>query len=121
MDYKTVYDKIIQTYYRDEIKPMDPEFCFCGTIADGAGWYVGDVNYSLNEYEQMEHALFVGIKEIDGRYWSVRDELENYPNMTESGIFNGMVKALEVLRGIHISRGEKIDEEVTFKKRELQL
>jgi len=47
MTYKQAYDKIIDAYFKDEIKPMDSNFCFCGTLHGAKrGWRSGDKNYS---------------------------------------------------------------------------
>lgn len=121
MDYKTAEDKIIQAYFRDEIKPLQPQFCFCGTLAGGDKWYKGDVNYNYPEYHRMEMALFSGIEKIDGVNWcdNSRGEWdEENPSVSEDGLFNGMQEALKTLKKIHIDRGENI-EPVPFKKRQL--
>lgn len=121
MTYKEAEDKIIQAYFRDEIKPLQAQFCFCGTLANGDEWYIGDANYNGPQYIEMEHALFRGIEKIDGRRWSYNKNGrwdDKNPSITEAGLFNGMCAALDVLKQIHIDRGENIDP-VPFKKRQL--
>ena len=34
MTYNEAYSKIIDAYFRDEIRAMDSNFCFCGTLTD---------------------------------------------------------------------------------------
>lgn len=64
----------------------------------------------------MEDALFAGIIDVNGDEGFVPSSM-NY----EEGLFEGMVKALEVLKEIHRSRGENVDEEIqAFTKRNLQ-
>lgn len=119
MTYKEAEDKIIQAYFRDEIRPMECRFCFCGTLHGNADWNISSGNgpYSVKEYEKMELALFAGIQDVDGYRWHIGC-FQGYPYMSEEGLFNGMAKAIEALRQIHIDRGENIDP-VPFKKREL--
>ncbi len=134
--YREQYDKIIQAYFRDEIQPYNRQFCFCGTL----GYMKGDIfssrwDYQLYhqlEYANMERALLTIIRNetigangsqsifIDGEECSIlRTVIANHKNY-ETALFNGMCAALEVLKEIHISRGEKIDEDIPqFTKRNL--
>lgn len=123
--YSEQYDKIINAYFKDEIQPLEAKFCFCGTLADNSDeWcnirYSRRCNYFMfytgNEYVMMERALLDTLqKGINGEVVSY-EELNGY----EERLFNGMAAALEVLKQIHIKRGEIIDEAPQFKKRELQ-
>lgn len=114
MTFKEAYDKIIEAYFKDEIKPFEAEFCVCGTLHGSSCWqWAEDSPYSNLQYIKMEHALFRGIKEIDGRNWSAAEFVNS-----ELAIFTGMSMAIDVLREIHESRGEVI-EPFEFKKREL--
>ncbi len=123
--YKQAYDKIIQAYFRDEIKPMDARFCFCGTLNDNIGEWGeynlsgndGDgIHYSYNEMVTMENALFKGIRQ--DRVITVFEAMKLIDS--EDALFSGMCAALDVLKEIHRSRGEDVDEELTpFTKREL--
>ncbi len=129
--YKEQYDKIIQAYFRDEIKPYRMSFCFCGTLTGGNSWtrYIDNSwsPYKGKEFSAMENALLSTIKKLTiggdpleiflGAYG--QREVANHPNY-ETALFEGMCAALEVLKEIHISRGEKIDEEIPqFTKRNL--
>ncbi len=129
-NYREQYDKIIQAYFRDEIEICDSEFCFCGTLSPtGRKWntspnfswgkdsyqdhkYDHPQPYTLSEYKRMEWAL-VDTKNDYAAHNGIRSDHED-------AIFMGMSAALEVLKQIHISRGEKIDEDIPqFTKREL--
>lgn len=129
MTYKQAYDKIIDAYFKDEIRPMNPSFCFCGTLDGGSDdWcYAKGLFYTKKEYVKMEYALLIkllpfGIEEDGGHshpgQWSgdLYTEKEGY----EDTLFSGMSAALDVLKQIHLDRGEIIDDPIeTFKKREL--
>lgn len=116
MTYNEAYDKIIDAYFKDEIQPMDPEFCFCGTISPNHWWRMQDMHpeikypYSANEYMKMEYALFCGIGLLIG---------DNYDLFYEDALFKGMCAALEVLKQIHESRGEVVEEDRRLQKRVL--
>lgn len=120
LTYKQSYDKIIDAYFKDEIQPFNPEFCFCGTLCDGSNWFNG-VSYP----EVMEHCPYSGYtglqlgimgKSLLDRVWNVPTSDESY----EDELFAGMSAALDVLKQIHIERGEVIDEDIpAFTKREL--
>jgi len=132
MNYKQAYDKIIEAYFKDEIKPFTTHFCFCGTLSGGNElWifrsYLPGYNppYSYEEFGNMEKALFSAFPEIEwhdnGCVSGDRDEeIKNQPDYEEK-IFAGMCAAIDVLKEIHRSRGENVDEGVTpFVKRELK-
>lgn len=122
--FRESYDKIIEAYFKDEIKPMKADFCICGTLAGNSDWYNANRKlgspYSRREYRLLESALFEGIRIVDGNAWADADPVLNVfcANLTEGALFNGMSMALDVLRKIHESRGEVI-ESFEFKKREL--
>lgn len=120
MNYQTAYNKIIDAYFKDEIKPFEAKFCFCGTLCDNSSkWFRSYVNmsgvrrhkdfgdYSGNDYYRMEQVLLNNVSCTQGtpRY--------------EASLFAGMSAALDVLKQIHIERGEAIDEVPVFVKREL--
>lgn len=131
MKYKQAYDKIIDAYFRDEIKPYDLQFCFCGTLAIADPrrrfdrWnYATACNYSEQpysklEFQKMEAALLVslGNKSPSIFYWDGLGIDWDHPDY-ENRLFIAMSAALDVLKEIHRSRGENVDEELTpFTKR----
>lgn len=144
MKYNEAYNKIIEAYFNDEIEPYDSQFCFCGSLAGGENWKTA--GYSNAQLRKMEAALletihgdtigfigkpvyvtemFTGMAGDHLAYYETQQEngseskVKSHPNY-ESALFGGMVKALEVLKQIHIERGEVIDETPAFTKRQLQ-
>src|ERR1035438_8380540 len=103
LTYQEAYNKIIDAYFKDEIEPMDPEFCFCGTLSPDRFWYIcgnQKYNYSKIEYTLMEEALFSGFPEVE--YVGITDieidgQIHNVENY-EDKLFNGMCASLEVLK-----------------------
>src|SRR6187431_3627039 len=99
MIYNEAYNKIIEAYFKDEIKPYDSSFCFCGTLADNTAHWFGSTlgrfhrdyaGYKGLEYLRMERALLDTIQGANGDY--------------ETLLFLGMSAALDVLKQIHIER-----------------
>jgi hypothetical protein len=125
MKYSEAYDKIIQAYFKDEIKPWDASFCFCGNLCDKSNsWYLksGYENnnhvshgYKGKELHRMERALLDTLYSLK----IFAGTPTNTPSF-ENGLFKGMSAALDELKQIHIERGEVIDETPAFNKRQLQ-
>jgi hypothetical protein len=125
LTYHEAYSKIIDAYFKDEIRPMEMNFCFCGTLAGG----MIEVNfeekwdekfYSMKEFIMMERALMKGL----GAQWisslnSGWDRFSHNPHRPdyEDRLFQGMSAALDVLKEIHSSRGENVDDVPEFTKR----
>ena len=134
MTYFEAYNKVIEAYFRDEIKPFDPRFCFCGTLSPNCKWHtqslfdkiIFNYPYSVDEYSKMEYYFFkpfrkMGIKLIG--ISEVNMELPygfEYSERYEKLVFDGMVNALGILKSIHRERGENVDEEIPFVKRDLK-
>lgn len=128
LTYKQAYDKIIEAYFKDEIKPFDTGFCFCGTLSPDYRWPEVGFSatiypYSEKEYILMEKALlhkFPGIHHIQiGHVTGDTEGVVSTP-LFEDYLFNGMCAALDALKEIHRSRGENVDEELTpFTKRNI--
>lgn len=63
-NYQTQFNKITEAYIKDEIKPLDPQFCFCGTLSPDSNWRNKELftkheyDYSWNEFGEMEQSLF---------------------------------------------------------------
>lgn len=108
--FKESYDKIVQAYYKDEIKPWDAQFCFCGTLCNNTddwmdiGGYYASHGYSGEELKRMEAALL--------EYIPLKPN-----NHYEKLLFKGMCAAVEELKKIHIERGENIDEQFLTKRK----
>jgi hypothetical protein len=128
LTYKEAYDKIIDAYFKDEINPMSANFCFCGTLAPDSSWiqkHLHKVNkhpYSYEEYRLMEVALLNNIKHDDQAILLFNGIIYVYDQLSstyEDDLFKGMCAALDVLKDIHRQRGENVDDEVAFTKRQL--
>jgi len=123
--YKEQRDKIIEAYFKDEIKPFDAKFCFCGTLNNNnSAWVRRRFHYSLDEFYEMEKALYSGLKSVGlkiiGRLSNREsiNDIQNWQNCDihpnyENALFGGMSAALDVLKEIHRNRGENVDEETT--------
>lgn len=130
LTYRQAYDKIIEAYFKDEIKPLMPNFCFCGTLnKNDSRYWIGfkrkedGFYYSGIELQKMEVELLVAMgKFLNINLYSINtrsEDIERHP-LYEAALFAGMSAALDVLREIHRSRGEDVDGEFTpFTKREL--
>ena len=127
MTYQQAYNKIIDAYFKDEIKPFDAQFCFCGTLCGSSDWlYNREDSYSPAEYTKMELALFSGLRSIGLRIMQNQGSTAT-PVMGildvitharyEDALFAGMCAALEVLKEIHRERGENVDDVPEFTKR----
>lgn len=125
MTYNQAYNKIIEAYFKDEIRPYEAPFCFCGTLCNGSsswrrieykGIFSGDIHndflgYTGKEYADMEKALLLPLLGC-----------MSGGNTYEDKLFEGMCAALDVLKEIYIGKGEIIDEDLGLVKREkLQL
>lgn len=140
LTYKEAYDKIIQAYFNDEIKPYDSNYCFCGTLAPEVysamkvknwnnhdGLFDQSLHfYSFKEYRMMERALFEKLRADSGCVNATggviinADRIEKYHMEYEDALFEGMCAALDVLKEIHHSRGENVDDLPVLTKRNLE-
>lgn len=140
LTYIEARDKIWNAYFRDEIDPWNSNFCFCGSLAPNEFSFKGYKNwnnhdqefrpekhpYTLNEYAQMEIALFKhvgGMCSVIGhrKFGTGSYAITKYHSAFEEKLFSGMLAALEVLKSIHKSRGELIPEDETIAtKRDLK-
>lgn len=131
LTYKQAYDMIIDAYFKDEIKPIDPQFCFCGTLAPDRNWqskskvglWGNGYPYSREEYKSMESVLLLKIapyKIYYNKVNNIHEFVKGQPGY-EDALFDGMCAALEVLKDIHRSRGENVDGQPMLTKRNLEL
>lgn len=123
MTYKQAFDKITEAYFKDQIKPLSSSFCFCGTLCNNErGWFISPRSehadshgYKGTEFVKMETVFLNTIQEFESDSGKWNTQNPKY----EEGVFAGMSAALDVLKQIHIERGEIIDEVPEFVKREL--
>jgi hypothetical protein len=133
LTYREAYDKIIEAYFKDEIKPTKARFCFCGTLNNNKGNWCTSIDEPLSElylpyeFAQMETALLTPLIPFGASKDEFRDTpgswgcfglYEGHPGY-EDALFSGMCAALEVLKQIHRERGENVDEVPLFTKRNL--
>ncbi len=132
--YETQRQKIIDAYFKDEIKPFSSSFCFCGTLAgnkpDWNDCQQSNANlaYTHQEFKRMEQPLLDTVcLATEAKTWISHFQdgtqvpvplIKSSPNY-EQGLFEGMAASLEVLKQIHIERGEVIDQVPVFTKRVL--
>lgn len=118
--FKQAFDKITEAYIKGEIKVGYSEFCFCGTLTGGNyNWALRskcvNMAYTYEEFGRMERALF-SVDPESG--WEDNGAVaDKKVGEDEDLLFAGMTAALEVLKQIHIERGEVIDESPVFSKR----
>lgn len=96
---------------------MESQFCFCGTLCDNTNsWFKIPMarhndshGYKGKDFVKMETALLNKIG-VNGNYPQYEDDL-----------FAGMCASLEVLKDIHRSRGEDVDNVPVFTKRDVKV
>jgi hypothetical protein len=135
--FKEQSEKIIQAYLKCGIEPMNPRGCFVGNLLNntkewrkGIGFVYGtttaDVTlkleamrsiskesknlYSLQEIADIENNFMT----IVTGHWSHMGS-----DYSEDELFEAMISTLELLKQIHILKGEVIEEEIVLQKREL--
>lgn len=134
LTYKQQFDKLTEAYIKDQVQPYSGCACFIGNLLDkdsewmncrlGYGFAKEDYNtvvgfadlgewkgYTSIEIVEMEK-LFLGI--MYKEYWRGKRDWENV-------LFEAFEKTLDLLKEIHISKGEVIEETPNFSKRNLQL
>lgn len=108
--YVEQFNKITEAYIHGDIKPMDPNFCFCGVLAPkntdwGSYTYVnealgGEHPYTPTEYRNIELALLETIQyNFPGGNFS--KELAFMINPPEEALFKSISAALDELKKIH--------------------
>jgi len=118
LTYQQAYNKIIDAYFKDEIKPLDCQFCFCGSLCGNGHWRGGDKLYTAQQYRSMEIELLKALCGLN-TFYEYNCYKFNPSSEYEDALFEGMSKALDVLKSIHEKRGEIIDEPIQLKKRQL--
>ncbi len=140
LTYKQAYDRLTEAYIKDQIQPYNPEFCFCGTLNDSSPqWFNSScaekqankhndgIHYSGEELFAMENEFLnhlhvkLNTAEKYDPFSLIRKGIVYtiYHPQYEQVLFEAFCKALDVLKQIHIDRGEVIDEVPEFKKRVL--
>lgn len=139
--YEQAHDWLVIAYMRDEIRPYDPSFCIAGNLNDhsdkwfnhytggGCHCHFTGIYYSGSELFRLEEALLehlhkklkteqkysTAIRYPSGKF---KCDVMEHPRYEEE-LFNGVVKALRVLKQIHKERGDKFKRRPSVKKRVL--
>jgi len=146
MKYEEAWQKITTAYVNDKLNPYMPCACFIGNLLGNIDWaecrwgeawkgegfpvkfhdYFALKGYSPREIINMENNFLRIIYEGVGKP-SLFDAIakngminiaREHPDY-EDLLYKAMVSTLEMLRQIHIAKGEVIDE-IPLRKRELQ-
>ncbi len=133
--FREQYDKIVGAYLRNELEPLDSCACFVGNLLnrnDNWGTVSGGKfgrprhEWGLKAIEVESNGLYSSedISELEYNFLfpEDRDWVQAARNSTteeyEKKLFEQMESTLELLKQIHESKGEVIDN-YTFAKREL--
>lgn len=141
--FKQQFDKLTEAYIKNEVDPYEPCGCFVGNLLnkrtewmDGRGsvWtyenYFDELEIKQKGTRDYKTALnviqaqaegFYTVKEIfqlEGTFMSTYVKLCKCDDIDEDALFVAFEKTLELLKQIHESKGEQVDEYV-FQKREL--
>jgi len=124
LTYRQAYDRIVDAYFKDEIRICDSCKCFVGNLLGGTYVWNGCRTIEsrlttihentksgmllLNEYGYTP----LQITQLEGVFM----EFNTWDD--EEDIFRGMCAALDMLKKIHEESGETV-EPIPFKKREL--
>lgn len=144
--FQSQYNKIVNAYYKNQLNPFDSCACFIGNMLNGnLRWGYGRKVTVPNKFEILkvvndEFALSIALSCIrsEANSFYTLEEIfkleENFLNITtnytpvddgitsykynEEDLFKAMVSTLEMLKEIHISKGEVVNN-YSFTKREL--
>ena len=136
--YKEQFDKLTRAYIEDRVNPMKGCACFIGNLLNERGDWEGgrsasmllsgeqdavkllNTNSSLIVKVVMEEAngLYTPLEIVQMEILFVRTFKKG--KETEVALFMAFKKTLDLLKQIHQSKGEVIDETPKFTKRELQ-
>lgn len=129
--YKEQFDKITRAYIANELNPLDGCACFIGNLLNGnSRWTFGRKfdwgNDGLATVCNEKFLLSIVKKEANGLYTAqeIVDLEENFLDKyacllsREDALFHAMESTLEMLKQIHISKGEIVDP-IPFAKRQL--
>ena len=129
--YKQQFDKLTEAYITDDVRPFSPCACFVGNLLNGrTDWQSGQIGfhsgesasnciqqesnglYTIDDINRMEYNFM--IKKFNGAsiFWDDRKLC-----IDEELLFQAFASTLEMLKEIHISKGEEVDEVPEFKKR----
>jgi len=122
--FKEQYDKIVTAYLKNELNPMSCRACFVGNLLNNNNAWAG---YGLNAEECIQKEVngfysVVDIRRLESEFMLTNKHVWYSPNgniLDENYLYDAMERTLLVLKQIHESKGE-IVEDYQFTKRELQ-
>jgi len=134
--FKEQSEKIIQAYLKCEINAGDACACFVGNLLNNKGeWIDGRHSFEYGKVDpnknmrsraiecinQESNSLYTlqEILELEEKFMTERYTRTGNDMNREDALFNAMTSTLEMLKQIHISKGEVIEDEITLQKREL--
>lgn len=125
--FRTQYEKLIRAYLNNEVQPDDPCACFIGNLLNGNPQWVHLKIYDYREPEDNLKMAVRMIKRESGNTYTPKEILQiegafmriwNRYGCNEESLFKAFEHGLVLLRKLHESKGEVI-EDYSFKKREL--
>jgi len=129
--YKEQFDKITRAYIADELQPTNSCACFIGNLLNNnREWAMGRVfdwkNHGIGVVANEHLIMLVVNAEANGLYSAqeIVDMEDNFLSIysdgfqSEDALFHAMESTLEMLKQIHISKGEQVDP-IPFAKRQL--
>lgn len=130
--FKEQSEKIIQAYLKCEIYPLNPCACFVGNLLNNKKEWIEGRSASncgmVNSNKIQQFVAIACINQESNNLYTLQEILELEKNFMvgcsiggsyENAIFNAMISTLEMLKQIHISKGEVIEDEITLQKREV--
>jgi hypothetical protein len=124
--YKEQFDKLTRAYINDEVEPYISCSCFVGNLLNNKSVWdfgrrvIGNIETDASCLRVAQNCIdressgLYSVKEIvdlEARFMLCVD------NHNEEGLFNAFSKTLDLLKQIHLSKGEIIDEVPEFKRR----
>lgn len=134
--YKEQFDKITRAYIANELEPYDNCACFIGNLLNNdPEWSSGRIRTNFREFSIQKSGIMSAeacikrqaygfytlheIYEMEANFMStIEHSASNTEYYNEDGLFHAMESTLEMLKQIHISKGEQVDE-IPFTKRQL--
>lgn len=142
MNYKQQFDKLTEAYANNKVSPYDSCACFVGNMLNGndkwissregntlIGFIMKNLEYVNKAIEEEAEGYYTAKEIFDIEFvfmYTIRRGVVDTVNYVHSKnwediLFEGFEAALELLKEIHISKGEDIDSQFIpkFVKREL--
>jgi hypothetical protein len=127
--YKEQFDKLTRAYIANEVLPLNACACFVGNLLNGLGSWVHARSYNglgvLDNDSHFKPIADMCIKEQSNGLYTAQEiiNLEKVflqswrPLQNEDSMFDAFCVTLDLLKQIHLSKGEIIDEVPEFKRR----